>query len=136
LDNDFGLVQREIAEVGGITEVTLRNHYRSMAEFFPKVKNRFASKLMEKPRVRAGGSDGVAQKGDVKYTSVHQNRRGPKHRDKYRPPHRDNLVPISKDRHDWIIISGPLHEGGHLIKYFRCTKCGLILKKHYETHPP
>ena len=44
-------------------------------------------------------------------------------------------LPISRDRHEWIDVSGPLHGDGHVFKYFRCTRCGTILKKQYETHP-
>ncbi len=44
-------------------------------------------------------------------------------------------APISRDRHEWIDVSGPLHGDGHIIRYFRCTRCGIILRKQYEPYP-
>lgn len=49
----------------------------------------------------------------------------------------DDEVPVCSDKHEWIdICSGPLHIDGHIIRYFRCTRCGLILKKEYDSYPP
>ena len=81
--------------------------------------------LISNERVVSGALDAHTQEEEVKYVPISRN----KHE-------KVKYIPISRDKHEWIDVSGPLHADGHIIRYFRCTRCGLVLRKQYETYPP
>ena len=91
--------------------------------------------LISKDRVVSGALNAYTQKEEVQYIPMSRDVHLPLDRDENAPTCRDEYIPICKVKHEWIDVYGTLHADGHAVKYFRCTRCGLILKKQYETHP-
>lgn len=85
--------------------------------------------LISKERVISGALGAYAQKEKVQYIPVSRDVHLTLDRDENATICRDEYIPICKVKHEWIDVSGTLHTGGHAVKYFRCTRCGLILKK-------